>query len=93
MTNRNRTEIISQILKVASEYDKSDGVTQTAIMYRVFLNTIQIKEYLPTLTTYGLLRYDAVMRRFRITVKGLEYFKIYDTLGIMTEEEKEYTFH
>jgi len=56
MANRNRTEIISQILKVASEFDKGDGITQTVIMYRVFLNTIQIKEYLPTLTTYGLLR-------------------------------------
>jgi len=33
------------------------------------------------------------MRRFRITGKGLEYLKIYDTLGIMTEEEKEYAFH
>jgi predicted transcriptional regulator len=62
-------------------------------MYKVFLNTIQVKEYLSTLTTYGLLRYDAVMRRFRITGKGLEYLKIYDTLGIMTEEKKEYTFH
>ena len=93
MTNRNRTEIISQILKVASEYDKGDGVKQYAIVCRAFLNTHQIKEYLPILTTYGLLRYDAVMRRFRITVKGLEYLKIYDTLGIMTEEEKEYTFH
>ena len=93
MTNRNRTEIISQILQVTSDFDKGNGVTRTAIMYRVFLNTTQIKEYLPILTTYGLLSYDAVIRRFRITGKGLQFLKIYDNLGIMTNEEKEYIFH
>ena len=48
MTNRSRTEIVSQILESAdrSSDDNDDGVTKTKIMHKVFLTSAQLKEYL-----------------------------------------------
>jgi len=89
MTNRNRIEIISQILHVATDYDEGFGVRQNTIRYRGFLNTSHLKKYLLLLTTYGLLSYESSKRRFRITDKGLRFLEIYDNLGNMTKEEVE----
>jgi len=48
MTNRSRTEIVSQILESAdrSSDDNDDGVTKTKIMHKVFLTSAQLKECL-----------------------------------------------
>jgi predicted transcriptional regulator len=53
MTNRSRTEIVSQILETAnrsSDDDGGGGVTKTKIMHKVFLTSAQLKEYLMILT-------------------------------------------
>ncbi len=67
MTNRNRTEIVNQILETAN-----GGAIKTKIMRKVFLTHDQMKEYLSILTESGLLSYDVYTRTFKTTEKGLD---------------------
>lgn len=48
------------------------GVTRTRIMYKVFLNSGQSKEFLTTLIERGLLRFDRETLKFKTTEKGLK---------------------
>ena len=51
MTNRSRTEIVSQILESADRSsDDNDGVTKTKIMHNIFLTSAQLKKYLMILS-------------------------------------------
>jgi predicted transcriptional regulator len=79
MTNRTRTEIMSQILKAAN----GGGVTKSKIMYQVFLSYQQLKEYLMVLTQNGLLSYDLDIRTFKTTEKGLRFLKAYNQMDGM----------
>jgi predicted transcriptional regulator len=62
VTNRSRTEIVSQILQIANRsnggIDDGDGVTKTKIMYNAYLTSAQLKEYMMILTENDLLGYD-----------------------------------
>ncbi len=87
--NRSKTEIVSQILDVVNG-NSYDGVTETKIMYDVYLSSGQLREYLIALTVHGLLIYDSPMRRYNITRKGLRFLELYNKLGdIMKEEDQE----
>jgi predicted transcriptional regulator len=68
MRYRSNIEIIGQILAAAN----GGGATKTRIMYKVFLNSGQSKEFLTTLIERGLLRFDRETQKFKITEKGLK---------------------
>jgi predicted transcriptional regulator len=82
---RNRIEIIAQILEVVNE-GSDDGVTKTKIMYKVFLNYAQLKEYLTILTDNGLLSYDLGTQTFKTTQKALRFLKACNQLDQLTKE-------
>ena len=81
MRYRSRTDIISEILDVAS----SGGVTRTKIMYRVYLSFSQLKTYLMFLTENNLLSYDAYTKTFKTTEKGLKFLNISNHMDEMIE--------
>lgn len=91
VTNRSRTEIVSQILQIANRsnggIDDGDGVTKTKIMYNAYLTSAQLKEYLMILTENDLLGYDSVMRKFKTTQKGRRFLEIYNNMSDVMEEE------
>jgi predicted transcriptional regulator len=67
MQNRDRAEIIRQILDVAN----GGNSTRTKIMYEAFLSYFQLKEYLTILTEKNLITYDSVTQTYKTTEKGL----------------------
>ena len=77
MTNRSRTEIVSQILESAdrSSDDNDDGVTKTKIMHKVFLTSAQLKEYLMMLTENDLLGYDSATVNSKLPKKVIGFLK------------------
>ena len=84
---RNRTEIVIQILEAVIDHrENDDGVTKTTLMYEVFLNSNQLKEYLAGLTAYSLLYYDPAMRTYNSTKKGLQFLELWYNLSQMTDE-------
>jgi predicted transcriptional regulator len=85
MKYRNRTEIVRDILQIASSND--NGAGKTKIMYNAFLSHYQLKEYLTMLTDNGLLQYELGNEKFRITEKGLIFLKLCDQIGGLLEEE------
>jgi predicted transcriptional regulator len=80
MRNRDRMDIISQILETANGVS---GATKTKIMYNAFLGYSQLKEYLTTLTENHLLHYDFLSRTFKTTEKGLRFLKTYNQIDEM----------
>ena len=89
-SSRSRTEIISQILENVYGHDEDDdgeGITQTKIMYAVYLSSCSLREYLIALTVHGLLIYDSAMRRYHITEKGIRFLELYSKLDDKEEEE------
>ena len=84
---RNRTEIVIQILEAVIDHgENGDGVTKTALMCEVFLNSNQLKEYLAGLTAYSLLYYDPAMRTYNSTKKGLQFLELWYNLSQITDE-------
>ena len=84
---RNRTEIVIQILEAVIDHgENGDGVTKTTLMYEVFLDSNQLKEYLAGLTAYSMLYYDSAMRTYFSTKKGLQFLKLWYNLSQITDE-------
>ncbi len=77
MQNRDRTEIISQILDAANG---AEDITKTKLMYKAFLTYKQLKEYLTLLTESDLLRYDSVTQTYKTTKKGLRLLQFCNEL-------------
>jgi predicted transcriptional regulator len=75
MKYRSRTDIISQVLRVAAQ-----GATKTRIMYSAFLSHDQLKEYLTILDHNGLLEYDEETRKYHTTNKGRRLMQICDQM-------------
>ena len=70
---------MSQILRVANGV----GATKTKVMYKVFLNYVQLKEFLTVLTDSDLLSYDGDTQIFKTTEKGLRFLQIYNQIDDM----------
>lgn len=79
MTNRSRTDIISDILKAAN----GGGARRTKIMFHAYLSYVQLKDYLIVLTQNGLLSYDLDTRTFKTTEKGLKFLEVYNQMDDM----------
>jgi predicted transcriptional regulator len=76
---RTRTEIMSQILRVANE----GGIRKTKLIYQVFLSYGQMKEPLMVLTQNGLLTYDLDTQTFKTTKKGRKFLEAYNEINGM----------
>jgi predicted transcriptional regulator len=68
---------MSQILEIAN----GGGATKAKIMYKAFLNYVQLRESLTVLTEINLLSYDEEMHTFKTTEKGLRFLEIYNQIG------------
>ena len=77
MPNRDRTEIIRQVLDIANG---AEGLTKIKIMYKAFLSYKQVKEYVALLTENDLLRYDSITQSYKTTGKGLRLLQFYNQL-------------
>jgi predicted transcriptional regulator len=82
MINRNRLEIISQILEAAN-----GGASKSQVMYTAFVNYAQMKENLTALTESDLLRYNEDTRTFKTTEKGLRFLAIYNRISDMVKAQ------
>ncbi len=94
MANRSRIGIVAQILQTVYDNDGDgggDGITQTKIMYAVYLSSGSIREYLIALTVNVLLIYDPTMRTYHITERGIRFLELYSKLDdIIKVEEGKY---
>jgi predicted transcriptional regulator len=78
--NRNRTEIVRDILLVARK-----GALKTHVMYRSNLSYAVITQYLDYLMKEGLIEvvladHGLTTRLYRTTSKGVEYLDVYQDL-------------
>jgi len=89
MISRNRTEITIQILEFVNECSHDDeGITQTKLMSKLFLDNAQLKDYLVFLIGNDLLSYDPKMRRFKITSNGLTFLQAYNQIDKMLKKQQ-----
>lgn len=88
MPNRDRTEIIGQVLDIANG---AEGLTMVKIMYKAFLSYKQVKEYTALLTENDLLRYDSITQSYKTTGKGLRLLQLYNQLEDMMKASQQRT--
>lgn len=88
MPNRDRTEIIRQVLDIANG---AEGLTKIKIMYKAFLSYKQVKEYVGLLTENDLLRYDSITQSYKTTEKGLRLLQFYNQLEDMMKASQQRT--
>ena len=86
MKHRGRTEILSNILDAAN-----GGATKTKITYSAFLSYNQLKEYLSVLIENNLLKYLDGTCEFKTTEKGLNFLKMHNAMGIITNYNNQNT--
>jgi len=73
---RSRTDIISEILKIAQ-----GGSSKTKIMYGAYLSYDQLKDYMSTLTQNGLLERKGT--KYTTTKKGSDFVRSCEHIGKM----------
>ena len=76
MKNRSRTEIVGSILESAN-----GGATKTNIMYKSYLISVQLKEYLSVLIENDLIENLGATQTYKTTDKGLNFLKMYNEIG------------
>jgi predicted transcriptional regulator len=76
---RSRADIVAAILRVVSE----KGATKTHIMYRAFLSSSQLKQYLRILLDNGLLATSEERSIYNITQNGMRLLQLYHHLAGM----------
>jgi len=76
---RSRADIVAAILSVISE----TGATKTRIMYRAFLSSSQLKQYMQILLNNGLLATSEERSIYYITEKGMRLLQLYYQLTEM----------
>ena len=84
MQDRDRTEIIRQILDIAN--DAGEGITQSKLMYKALLSYKQLKEYLTLLIKNDLLKYDSLAHTYKTTEKGFRLLQFYNQLDDMMKK-------
>jgi predicted transcriptional regulator len=73
LKNRSKTDIVGLILEVANV----EGATKTKIMYKAFLSSSQLKEYLEMLMENSLLEFEEERQFYRTTEKGIRFLQMY----------------
>jgi predicted transcriptional regulator len=82
MGNRNRTEIVGNILDAAN-----GGETKTKIMYFAFLSYNQLNEYLSILIENDLVEYLDGTKTFKTTEKGLNYLSMSNEIRMLLPQQ------
>jgi len=65
LKNRSKTDIVGLILEVAN------------VVYKAFLSSSQLKEYLAILTENSLLEFEEGGQFYRTTEKGIRFLQMY----------------
>jgi predicted transcriptional regulator len=81
---RGRADIIAAILRVVTER----AATKTRIMYRAFLSSSQLKQYIPILLDNGLLATNEERSIYNITENGMRLLQLYYQLIEMMNKRK-----
>jgi len=81
---RSRADIIAAILRVVTER----AATKTRIMYRAFLSSSQLKQYIPILLDNGLLATNEERSIYNITENGMRLLQLYYQLIEMMNKRK-----
>jgi predicted transcriptional regulator len=87
LSNRSKSEIISQILETANNGD-DDGATKTEIMYKISLSHDQLQEYLMLLIESDLLSYDSTTHTYKTTEKGLTFLQAYNQIDQTLKDQQ-----
>ncbi|MDE1829102.1 MAG: DUF4364 family protein [Thaumarchaeota archaeon] len=82
MKYRDRTEITSLILEIASH-----GATKTKIMYDAYLSYTQLTEYLSFLTENKLIKRQEGTELYRLTEKGRKFYQKCKEIDEMIESK------
>lgn len=86
--NRNRIEIISNILDIAR-----NGALKTHLMYRANLSYMVVSQYLNFLSKSGLIEErlvdDGPTKLYRTSSKGFRYLEVYNNLQAIAGMESE----
>jgi predicted transcriptional regulator len=83
LKNRNRTDIVVEILRAAN----SGATAKVKLMYRSYLSYTQLNEYLIVLVRNGLIDYDARTNLYRTTEKGARFLNLYEKFREVLEKE------
>jgi predicted transcriptional regulator len=59
------------------------GPSKTKIMFKAYLSTNQLREYLAELLDNGLVKYDEDRKTYQITPKGERYLELYSGMERM----------
>jgi predicted transcriptional regulator len=87
--SRSRTEIIGQMLEIASNFTDEDyrvnrnAVSKLKMMYKGFLPYAVLAEYVSYLVENEMLTYRKYERRYIITEKGRHFLRLYIELRHM----------
>jgi predicted transcriptional regulator len=84
MKYRSRTDIIGLILEATK-----GGLNKTKIMYKAYLSSMQLKEYLMILQEKGLIEYEEGQKTYRTTTKGIRLLRIFNNMEELTPSLKE----
>jgi predicted transcriptional regulator len=83
MQNRQKDEMTRDILTVTN-----GGAIISHIMFKAYTSHAQAKSYLGELIENGMIEFDALDRKYRTTMKGIEYVqameRVSDMLAIST---------
>lgn len=83
MKYRSRTDIIGLILEATK-----GGLNKTKIMYKAYLSSMQLKEYLMILQEKGLIEYEEGQKTYRTTARGIRLLRIYNNMEELTPSLK-----
>jgi predicted transcriptional regulator len=78
---RSRTEIIADILRDLCRGD----ATKTEIMHDTFLNISQAQDFLGYLVDRGLVGFDRMSSRYRLSGRGMELLDLSEGFGNLIE--------
>jgi len=82
MVYRSRTQIISDILRIADS-----GTGKTRIMYNAFLSYALVTKYINFLIDNGMLMYDEKTHLYRILEKGKRFLRMYDEINKLLDSK------
>ena len=87
MQNRDRTEIIRQILDIINGAETH--LTKSKIMYKTFLSYRQLKDYLALLIEKELLSSDPLAQKYTTTKEGKRLLRFCNELDEMMKNKAE----
>ena len=76
MQNRQKDEMTRDILTVSN-----GGAIISHIMFKAYTSHAQAKSYLGELIENGMIEYDVLDRKYRTTMKGIEYLQAMESIS------------